>query len=144
MSVLRGGGDSVIWCEASIYHRTIMDVHRIVDKSVRMAPEAAAATHTSIKADWEVMWDLGIMAPVHRLRSLRIRMFTQVLGRRRIRILTVLVAGVKAEKSWLRVVLTDLAWAAGNVPQLEDMTMVPDWVWTPKFPTKTKTQKIKA
>ena len=107
--------------DLSRYSRSVVDVYRIVDGSQRMSSEAALAKGVKVSIDAEVVSRLKVMLPSLRLRYLRLRMLCQVISRGRTDILTLLVAGVRARKSWLRSVLADLDWVSRLVPKLSEM-----------------------
>ena len=126
--------------ELSIYHRAIVDTYRIVDGSSRMSPDAARAAGMAIKRDEAVLRDVGAMMPSHRLMYFRIRLFALILQRRDTRILTLLDAGGKAEKSWLRCVFADLAWVAATIPQFTELQNAAEERWVQyivSFPKQT-------
>ena len=124
-----GSWTSISAAELSIYHRAIVDTYRIVDGSSRMSPEAAKAAGVVVKCDDAVLRDVGAMLPLHRLAYFRIRLFTLILQRRDTRILTVLEAGYKADKSWLKCVFADLAWVAASVSQFREFHEAAESRW---------------
>ena len=69
-----------------------------------------------VKTDAQVVADLGVMAPLHRIAFARVRMLVHIVLRRQTDILALLHAGRASPKSWMRAVEADLVWVAAATP----------------------------
>lgn len=125
-----GAWASMTQVDQARLHRTAMDVDRMVDGSQRASPQAIAATGIVVKKDVEIMRGLEVMSPRCRNSYARIRVLCLVLEKKRTELLALLVAGYDCEKSCLKVVVSDLSWAATVVPKLGSMAgaSVAGWV----------------
>ena len=126
--------------DAACHHRTVLDVYRMVNKSQRMAPAEAAKLNVKIQSDAEILRELEVMAPAHRVQIARPRLFTQILRRQDVPLLTLLVAGRKDPRSWLRLVFADLTWFGIIDPKLSELQRAKESTWVRrliKYPTQT-------
>lgn len=106
--------------------RAIMDVYRIVDGCKRAAPGAGV----TIKSDAQVVADLQVMAPMHRVLFARIRILFHVALRKRTDLLSLMHACKSDQKSWYTQVLSDLSLVAASAPKLSEMreASMGDWL----------------
>ena len=141
-----GTWTSLTVAEKGNYHRTVTDIYRVVDGSSRMSPEAARVTDTAIRPDVEVIKRLGVMRPLHRIIVARFRLFLQLLAHGDVALMTILVVGLKAPRSWLACVIADLTLLSAVVPKWSDMRFAsPDaWVTFLKAYPKQSIQAVQS
>ena len=109
--------------------RAITDVYRLVDGCKRAAPGAGVA----IKTDSQVVIDLQVMAPLHKILFARIRILFHIALRRRTDLLCLLHACKKDSSSWYALVKADLEVVAACTHKLSEMRGATMGAWLAYF-----------